>query len=99
MNKEGKEKVYEPKMGSDYRGKDAATIVDMGNNIFMPIYLSASANGLAQAIKSNSKRVITFNRINSDFHNEVVIPLVEKMKERGVAALDDLNLPDHKKKN
>jgi hypothetical protein len=86
-----KEKVYEPKE-QKYRGKDATTIIDV-DGFFMPVYLSSSVDGLAQAIHSKANRVITFNHINADFHNDVVIPLAEKMKEKGVSALDELTLP------
>jgi len=72
----------------EHQGKDAATILRTGKN-FTPVYLTATVEGLGQLVDGKLDRVVVFNEINPTFFSEVVCPLAEDLKKRGLDALGD----------
>ena len=76
-----------------YRGRDAATILDVGEGMYFAVYCSESAGGLEQVATNSERRsVIMFNKINHKFYDDVVHPFAKEMQEKGTEALKALEV-------
>ena len=80
-----------------YKGKDAASISEM-SGVYVPFFLSKSADGIIRALNSDLESIILFNEVNSDFYHNVVCPLAGEMNRKGLDALEEFKRK-HVKRN